>query len=90
MNDVDMAIVCDGLDEKCTAQAHYTVTQHRIGHCNLTPTLVRILCSQCTATVLQANAFEQPFACARCGKIFHTLHELIDVARLVTGASLDA
>lgn len=89
ISDFDLGITCDGAEEKCTRQAYYAVTQHRIGHCNLTLTVVRMLCPQCTAMVLQANAFDGSFACARCGRVFHALHELIDVARLVTGATLD-
>src|ERR1700704_2906205 len=58
INDLDLGAVCDGLDEKFTRQAYFLVTQHRIGHCNLGLNVVRVLCSQCTAKVLQANAFD--------------------------------
>jgi hypothetical protein len=51
--------------------------------------VVRMLCPQHTAMVLQVNAFVDAFACARCGKIFHVLHDLVQVEHLVTGAGLD-
>jgi hypothetical protein len=93
INDLDMGIACegldDGLDEKCTTEAVYAVTQHRLGHCNLGMNVVRMLCPQHTAMVLQVNAFVDAFACARCGKIFHVLHDLVQVEHLVTGAGLD-
>jgi hypothetical protein len=88
ITDQDMGVTCDGLDEKCTAQAYYVVSQHRVGHCNLGVNVVRMLCPQHAAMVLQANAFTEPFACTRCNRVFHTLHDLIDVAHIVTGASL--
>jgi hypothetical protein len=88
INDLDVGVICDGLDERCTAQAVYAVTQHRIGHCNLGVNVVRMLCPTHTAMVLQANAFTEPFACTRCGRVFHTLHDLIETEHLVTGAGL--
>lgn len=88
INDLDLGLDCDGLDEKCTRQAYYVVTQHRIGHCNLGVNIVRILCSQCTAKVLQANAFVTAFACKRCGRVFHKLSDLIETEHVITGAEL--
>lgn len=88
ITDVDVGVTCEGLDERCTAQAVYVVTQHRLGHCNLGLNVVRMLCPKHTAMVLQANAFVEPFACARCGKVFHELHDLIETEHLVTGAGL--
>jgi len=76
--ETDLGTVCDGLDEKCTRQAYYVVTQHRLGHCDQELNLVRLLCPTHTAMVLQANAFAEPFACKKCGKVFHTLHDLIE------------
>lgn len=88
INDRDLGVTCDGLDERCTRQAYYVVTQHRIGHCNLSVNIVRVLCPTHTAMVLQANAFETPFACKRCGMVFHVLHDLIETEHLITGAEL--
>lgn len=90
ITDLDMGVTCDGAvdGQKCTVPAYYTVTQHRLGHCNLSVNIVRMLCSQCTAAVLQANAFIEPIACTRCNRVFHVLHDLIDVQHLVTGATL--
>lgn len=88
INDLDLGTVCDGLDEKCTAQAYYVVTQHRLGQCNLGVNIVRMLCPKHCAMVLQVNAFTEPFACHRCGKVFHTLSDLIDTEHLITGAEL--
>lgn len=92
MKDADIAVTCDGAIEtqKCTRVAVYVVTKHRLGHCNLSLNIVRILCPKCTAAVLQTSAFDQSISCTRCGRIFHELHELVDTAHLVTGASLDA
>jgi hypothetical protein len=87
ITDRDLGITCDGLDEKCTRQAHYVVTQHRLGYCNH-GSIVRMLCPNHMAMVLQANAFTEPFACRRCGKVFHTLHDLVETEHLITGAEL--
>lgn len=88
ITDLDLGVTCDGLDEKCTTQAFYVVTQHRLGHCNLGVNVVRILCPNHTAMVLQANAFVEPFTCSRCGRVFHVLHDLIETEHLITGAQL--
>lgn len=88
IHEIDLGVSCDGIDEKCTSGAYYVLTQHRLGHCNLSVNIVRMLCPQHTAMVLQANAFDEPFACSRCGRVFHVLHDLIETEHLLTGAEL--
>lgn len=89
IRDLDMGTTCDGFGEavKCTGQAYYSVSQHDVGHCD-EGNIVRLLCPQCTAAVLQINAFAEPFACTKCSKVFHHLADLVEVEHLIKGASV--
>lgn len=87
MREVDLATQCDGYSDvvKCTGGAYYAVAKHNRGACNgrTGPNIVRFMCPQCTAALLQISAFTKPFECTTCRTTFRALHEFIQVEHLV-------
>ena len=99
----DVWRVCTGHMTKCTGQASYVVTGHFVDHCDDHSRPIdpqgnwgRVFCPQCTAAILQSygQMFGDdedepvPFRCRVCGKVFHNLHEVIQVDHLIKGVMI--
>lgn len=101
IDDIDLGIMCDGTCGrlllhgtpariKCTGQAIYTVSAHRVDHCH-NGILTAVLCPQCTAALLQTYGdllVDGPIRCQCCEKILTALHDVIQVDHLITGSRI--
>jgi len=80
----ELALKCD--KGGCGRPAFYVVTGHWLHDCETSLGLV--LCSQCTATVLQMYVAVLPVTCQWCERSFTKLSDLVECSHVDTGCTL--